>query len=106
MHDGRKNSAANDLWSMTFFTSCPTGITRINSAQPGNVFPNPVADKIFFDDKIVAGTFTLTNSAGLLVITQPVSSAGFSVFEVAQGHYHYRILSPGVEKSGEVVIVR
>ncbi len=106
------NIAANDSWSMVFNTSCTTGIDENNSADPISVYPNPAAQTIFFEtnsgnqkDEII-----ISDQLGRIVSTKNMdgdNKVEFSVADLSEGMYFYRIL--GDEKilsTGKFIVRR
>jgi len=69
------NVAANDSWSMTFYSDCPTGIATVNFAEPATVYPNPVADVLYLDGIETESEFVLINALGEIVFTQTIYAA-------------------------------
>ncbi len=61
------NIAANDYWSITFYSDCPLGITGVNFADGVTVTANPFADKIQLQNTQGDENYSLFNFTGQIV---------------------------------------
>jgi hypothetical protein len=111
MHDCMMNAniAANDHWSMTFYSDCPLGMANVNFTEPVSVYPNPTSDILFLSGVAAQSEFVLTNSLGQIVLTQTLSGTAIQPIDLgglAEGVYYYTTVSEVTERSGRVAIIR
>lgn len=102
------NTAANDVWTMTFNTSCTNGIADVNFAGEIVVAPNPAAEKISFTGGNAGETLSISNAIGQTVITGQLTSTQqeISVAELPEGIYCFTIVSEGFLRRGKFVVAR